>query len=37
MKFQVTIPKDAREFLKLKVGERIVFKSENGKLVLQRA
>jgi AbrB family looped-hinge helix DNA binding protein len=36
-KFQVTIPKDARDFLNIKSGERLVFKSKDGELVLQKA
>jgi len=35
-KFQVTIPKDARERFNLNVGDRILFVEEDGKLVLKK-
>ncbi|NIO36594.1 hypothetical protein GTO27_02715 [Candidatus Bathyarchaeota archaeon] len=37
IKFQVTIPKEARQFLNMKAGERLVFKKENGKVILEKA
>ena len=36
-KHQVTVPKDARELLDLKPGQRLVFVNENGKLVVEKA
>jgi AbrB family looped-hinge helix DNA binding protein len=35
-KFQVTIPKDARERFKLKPGDKILFVEEKEKLILQK-
>jgi len=35
-KFQVTIPKDAREELNLGPGDRVVFILENRKLILKK-
>ena len=35
-KFQVTIPKDARERFSLKAGDRILFVEEDGKLILRK-
>jgi len=35
-KFQVTIPKDARERFNLNAGDRILFVEEDGKLVLKK-
>ena len=35
-KFQVTIPKEAREQFRLETGDILVFADENGKLVLSK-
>jgi len=35
-KFQVTIPKDARDMFKLEHGDRVVFIMENDKLILKK-
>jgi len=35
-KYQVTIPKDARERFNLHVGDRILFVEEDGKLILKK-
>jgi len=35
-KYQITIPKDAREKFKLKIGDRIIFTEEEGKLILKK-
>ena len=34
-KYQVTIPKDVREAFEIRVGNRILFLREDGKLVLK--
>ncbi len=36
-KGQVTIPADARRFLKLAVGDYVIFEEEGGKLILSKA
>jgi len=36
-KFQVTIPKDVREILKVSPGDRIVFIHEEGKIIIKKA
>jgi len=35
-KYQVTIPKDARERFNLKAGDRILFVEEGGNLILKK-
>jgi AbrB family looped-hinge helix DNA binding protein len=34
-KYQVTIPKEVREALGIKVGDRLIVKVENGKIVME--
>lgn len=36
-KYQVTIPKDIREIMKVDAGDRIVFKHENGTILIEKA
>lgn len=36
-KYQITIPKDAREQFELKEGDRLVFKNDQGRLVIEKA
>jgi len=36
-KFQVTIPKDVREILKVAPGDRIVFIHKEGKIIIRKA
>jgi len=35
-KFQATIPKPVRDFLKLASGDRLVFLSESGRVVVRK-
>jgi len=35
-KFQVTVPKRARKFLRLETGDRLVFLSEQQKIVVRK-
>ncbi|WP_182126348.1 AbrB/MazE/SpoVT family DNA-binding domain-containing protein [Nitrosopumilus sp. b2] len=34
VRFQVTIPEDARKIMKIKEGQTLVFVEENGKIVV---
>jgi antitoxin PrlF len=36
-KFQITIPADARKEFELKIGDKMLFIEEGGKLILQKA
>lgn len=36
-KFQATIPADVRKAFDIKVGDKLVFKNEDGKLMIEKA
>jgi AbrB family looped-hinge helix DNA binding protein len=35
VRYQVTIPEDVRKFMKVKVGQTLVFTEEDGKIVIK--
>lgn len=35
VRYQVTVPEDARKLMKIKVGQTLVFAEEDGKIILK--
>lgn len=35
VRYQVTVPEDVRKFMKIKVGQTLVFAEEDGKIILR--